>query len=74
MGKVFGKAFRILGLVERNLWYRWIVEQDFNENFWVKVIWLYFAFFSGLLDCSFWNGLKDLFTLHKLADRVVLDR
>ena len=23
--------------------------------------------------CSFWYGLKDLFTLHKLADKVVLD-
>ena len=24
--------------------------------------------------CSFWYGLKDVFTLHKLADKVVLDR
>ena len=24
--------------------------------------------------CSFWYGLKDLFTLHTLADKVVLDR
>ena len=24
--------------------------------------------------CSFWYGLKDLFTLHKLEDKVVLDR
>ena len=23
--------------------------------------------------CSFWYGLKDLFTLHKLADKVILD-
>ena len=23
--------------------------------------------------CSFWYGLKDLFTLHKLADKIVLD-
>ena len=23
--------------------------------------------------CSFWNCLKDLFTLHKLADKVALD-
>ena len=23
--------------------------------------------------CSFWYGLKDLFTLHKLVDKVVLD-
>ena len=24
-------------------------------------------------SCSFWYGLKDPFTLHKLADKVVLD-
>ena len=24
--------------------------------------------------CSFWYGLKDLFILHKLADKVFLDR
>ena len=24
--------------------------------------------------CSFWYGLKDLFTLHKLVDKVVRDR
>ena len=24
--------------------------------------------------CSFWYGLKDLLTLHKLVDKVVLDR
>ena len=24
--------------------------------------------------CQFWYGLKDLFTLHKLAAKVVLDR
>ena len=24
--------------------------------------------------CSFWYGLKDLFTPHKSADKVVLDR
>ena len=24
--------------------------------------------------CSFWYGLKDLFTLHKLVDKVVLER
>jgi len=23
--------------------------------------------------CSFWYGLKDLFTLHKLLDKVVFD-
>ena len=25
-------------------------------------------------SCSLWYGLKDLFTLHKLAKKVVLDR
>ena len=24
--------------------------------------------------CSFWYGLKDIFPLHKLANKVVLDR
>ena len=24
--------------------------------------------------CSFWYGLKDLFTLHKLVDKVILDK
>ena len=23
--------------------------------------------------CSFWYGFKDLFTLHELADKVILD-
>ena len=29
---------------------------------------------SFIESCSFWHGLKHLFTLHKLADKVVLDR
>ena len=39
------------------------------------------TFFFGLFSlvsltelCLFWYGLKDLFTLHKLADKVVLSR
>ena len=46
----------------------------FSRNFQLNVTWL-FAFFSGVLTelCSVWYGLKDLFTLHKLADKVVLD-
>ena len=35
VGKVFTKAFRILGLGERKC--RWVVEQDFHENFQVNV-------------------------------------
>ena len=38
---------------------------------------MFFAFFSSVLVmtelCSFLYGLKDLFTLPKLADKVVLD-
>ena len=73
MGKVLRKAFRILGLGERKG--RWVVEQDFHGNFQVHVTWfLPFSLVSLTELCSFWYGLKDLFTLHKLADKVVLDR
>ena len=46
-GKVFRKAFRMLGLDERKG--RWVVEQDFHGNFQVNVTW-FFDFFSGVLD------------------------
>ena len=50
MGKVFSKAFRILGLVERKgTPCRWVVEQDFHGNFQVNVTFL-FSFFYGVLD------------------------
>ena len=73
MGIVFRKAFRILGLGERKA--RWAMEQDFHGDF--------RSMLHGILPlspvsltelCSFWYGLKDLFTLHKLVDKVVLDR
>ena len=35
VGKVFRKAFRILGLDERKG--RWVVEKDCHANFWVNV-------------------------------------
>ena len=47
VGRVFGKALRILGLDVRNG--MWAVEQDFHRDFRVNVKW-FFAFFSGLLD------------------------
>ena len=47
VGRVFRKAFRILGLGERKG--RWAMEQDFQEDFQVNVTW-YFASFSGVLD------------------------
>ena len=37
---------------------------------------IYRSVLHGFLPemCPFWYGLKDLFTLHKLADKVGLDR
>ena len=73
MGNVFSKAFRILGLDKRKG--RWVVDKSFHGNFKVNVTFFFFAFSPVSLTelCSFWYGLKDLFTLHKLADKVVLD-
>ena len=70
--KVFGNALRILGLEERKG--RWVMEQDFTEIF--RSMLHGFSPFSPLSltkSCLFWYGLKDLFTLHKLADNVSLD-
>ena len=47
MGRVFRKAFRILGLGERKG--RWAMKQDFHGDFQVNVTWFLF-FFSGVLD------------------------
>ena len=47
-GKIFRRAFRILGLDERKG--RWIMEQGFHGNFQLNVTWFQFAFFSGVLD------------------------
>lgn len=69
MGNVFGKASRILGLGEKEG--RWVVEQDFNGNFQVDVTCFLPISPTPMTElCSFWNGLKDVFTLHKSADRV----
>ena len=47
MGRVFRKAFRILGLGERKG--RWVMEQDFHGDLQVNLTW-FFAFISGVLD------------------------
>ena len=47
MGRVFRKAFRILGLGEREG--RWAMEQNFHGDLQVNLKW-FFAFFSGVLD------------------------
>ena len=73
MGRVFRKAFRILGLGERKG--RWVMGQDFHGDFQVNVTWFLLVSPVSLTElCSFWYGLKDLFTLHKLVKKVVLDR
>ena len=64
VGRFFRKAFRISGLGERKG--RWAMEQDFHGDKLSPV--------SLTELCSFWYGLKDFFTLHKLADKVGLDR
>ena len=46
MGRVFRKAFRILGLGERKG--RWVMEQDFHGDLQVNLAW-FFAIFSGVL-------------------------
>ena len=51
------------------------MEQDFHGDFQVNVTWFFLLSLVSLTElCSFWYGLKDLFTLHKLANKVVLDR
>ena len=46
MGRVFRKAFRILGLGEGKG--RWVMEQDFHGDLQVNLGW-FFAVFSGVL-------------------------
>ena len=74
MGRVFRKAFRILGLDERKgRWVTW--NKIFMEIFRSMLHgFLLFSPVSLTELCLFWNGLKDLFTLRKLVDKVVLDR
>ena len=49
-----------------------IVEHDFHGNFQINGF-LPFSLVSLTKLCSFWYGLKDLSTMHKLADKVFLD-
>ena len=52
------------------------MEQGFHGNFSGQshMVFLPFSPVSLTELCSFWYDFKDLFTLHKLADEVVLDR
>ena len=62
VGKVFRNALRILGL-----------DQVSGTRVFFFFFFLPFSLVSLTELCSFWYGLKDLFTLHKLADKVVID-
>ena len=78
MGKVFGKALRILGLEERKVHSKVGSGTRFSWKFSGQYVTWFFLPFSGVSlteTCSFWYGLKDLFTLHMLlvADKVVFD-
>ena len=72
MGKVFRKAFRILELMKGKVDGKWskIVMKIFCS---MLQGFLPFSPVSLIELCSFWYDLKDLFTLHKVADKVVLD-
>ena len=77
MGKVFGKALRILGLEERKVHSKVGSGTRFSWKF-SGQCYMFFLPFSGVSlteTCSFWYGLNDLFTLHMLlvADKVVFD-
>ena len=49
---------------------RWVVEQDFHGQ--CYMVFLPSSPVSLTELYSFWYGLKDLFTLHKLADKLSL--
>ena len=73
MGKVFGKAFRTLGSEKskgRSVDWNKIFVELFRSMLHGL---LPFSLFSLTESCSFWYGLKDLFNLHRLASKVVLD-
>ena len=72
MGRVFRKAFRIFRLGESKG--RWVMEQDFHGDLQVNLAWFFFSPVSLTELCPFWYGLNDLFTLHKLAEKVGLYR
>ena len=61
MGNVLRKAFSILELDERKN--RPVVEHGFQVN--VTFFFLPLSPLSLTELCSFWYGLKDLFTVHK---------
>ena len=73
VGKGFAKSSKIVNFFGRK--YEWVVGQDFRWYFLVKVT-RFFASFSGCLtkSRSFGHILKDLFSLYKLAVKVVQDR
>ena len=77
VGRVFRKAFRILGLGERKGRGQWNkIFMEIYMSIYMSIFHVFLSFSPVSLTelCSFWYGLKDLFILHKLADKVGLDR
>ena len=66
VGKGFAKSPRIVKFLGRK--YEWVVGQDFQWNFLVKVTWFLWFFLACLTkSCSLGYGLKDLLSLHKFV-------
>ena len=66
VGKVFRKAFRILGLDERKS--GWVVEQDFHGTFQVNVIWLQCSDSLSGLDKNTFERNSTLLEKRKQSD------
>ena len=77
VGKVLGKAFRILGLNGRKGNCRWEMKQDFHGNFQVNLTYVHgFLPLSGASateSYSFWFRFIRLLHPAQSADIVVLD-
>ena len=70
-GKVFGKAFTILGLDERKG--RRVVKQGFHRNFGSMLHgFLPCSLVSLTESCSFWYSFKNLLNPHKLVESLAI--
>ena len=75
MGRVSEKPFIILELGAQKG--RWVVNgASFSWRFSGQCYMVFLAVSPVSLTefCSFWDSLKDLFSLHKLVDKAVPDR
>ena len=73
MGKDFGKTFRMEEL-DRGKWGRVVNKIFIGSSCQLYISFLAFFLASLTESCLFWYGLKGLFPLQKLADKIILDR